>query len=205
MADPHLGVAQAQALAVALGQGSGFFHPVNRSHLPGRAVAGQGQGNRTGTGAKVEDLGWRGGLQLEGRLDQQFGIRPRDQGMRRHFQVDLPEALLPEDVGHRLAATPTLQVIGVGLGIFAADDSLGPGVQVAARLADGSSQQQFGIQPLGGRFGQLRVAQQAGDDGHQSPRAASWSAWYSASSGSITASTPPLRMSSSEYKVRLIR
>ncbi|MNV81785.1 hypothetical protein D3C71_1754710 [compost metagenome] len=112
-------------------------------------------------------------MQLQRGFHQQFGIGAWNQGVRRHFQVELPEALLTENVGHRLASAAARQVTRVGLGGFAADDTLGPGVQVAARLADGRGQQQLGIQTLAGRPRQLRVAQQAGNDGHQSPSAAS--------------------------------
>jgi len=73
--------------------------------------------------------------------------------MRGHFQIDLPEALLAQDIGHRLPFPAPLQVAGVGLGSFAADDALWPCVQITARLAKRRRQQQLGIQALGRRIG----------------------------------------------------
>src|SRR5690606_30233347 len=186
--------------------------------------------------------------QVERSFHQQLGIRARNQGVRRHFQIQTPEALMAEDIGHRLALAAALQtrlkqrqLIGIRL-------TLGPGPQIAARLVQRGRQQQLGVQPWRGRVGQISGIEQGFDAGHislvarmqsgkyvpglhpgygsaasgtrsvgramrtamtssetQSPSAASWSAWYSASSGSITASTPPAMISLSEYRVRLMR
>jgi hypothetical protein len=71
----------------------------------------------------------RGRQQFQRGFHQQLGVRTRDQRVRRHFQVELPEPLLAQDVGHRLAAAAALQVVGERQRRFAADDALRPGVQ----------------------------------------------------------------------------
>ncbi len=146
MAAQHRGVIQMQALAVAFGQGHGFQHAIHGSHVPGRTLAGQGQGNRATASAQVEDLGGCGRQQLQRGLHQQLGVRARDQRVRRNFQVELPETLLAEDVRHRLTAAAALQILGEGQRRFARHDALRPGVQEAAGLAQRGGQQQFGIQ-----------------------------------------------------------
>jgi hypothetical protein len=75
--------------------------------------------------------------------------------VRCHFQVELPEALLAEDVGHGLAGTTALQVVGKGQRVFTADDFFRPGVQVAAGLAQGGGQQQFHVQARSRRVRQV--------------------------------------------------
>ncbi|MCY1437055.1 hypothetical protein D9M71_532040 [compost metagenome] len=192
------GIVQPEPGAVALGELHGGGYPVHAHDLPARAFAGQGQRDGAGAGAEVQHLGGTFRQQRQGAFHQQFGVGTRDQGVRCHFQVKTPETLVAEDVGHRLAAATTLQEGGVTLGHVSGDHSLRPGVQEAARLAQGSGQQQFRVEARGGRVRQAGLIEETGDDSHaQSPRAASWSAWYSASSGSITASTPPAMMSSS--------
>ena len=88
-------------------------------------------------------------------LHQQLGVRARDQRVRRHFQIKLPETLLTEDVSHWLTATAALQILGKFQRRFARNDALGPGVQKTAGLAQRSGQQQFGIQARGGRIRQV--------------------------------------------------
>ncbi len=73
--------------------------------------------------------------------------------MRGHFQVDLPEALLAQDIGHGLSVPAPLQIAVVSLGSVAADDAFWPGVQITARFAKRRRQQQLGIQALGRRIG----------------------------------------------------
>jgi len=151
MTAQHGGVVQVQALAIALGQRDGFLHAIHGGDLPRRALAGQGQGNCAAAGAQVEHPGRGDRQQLQRGLYQQLGVRARDQGVRCDFQVELPETLLAQNIGHRLAATTALQVPGKFERRFTWYDALRPGVQKAPGLAQGRSQQQLCVQARGGR------------------------------------------------------
>ncbi|MCY1238712.1 hypothetical protein D9M72_514660 [compost metagenome] len=142
-----------QALAIAFGQGHGFQDTIHGSDAPGRTLAGQGQGNRAAARAKVEYLGRCGRQQFQRGFHQQFGVGARDQRVRCHFQVQLPETLLAEDIGHRLTAAAALQILGERQRRFARHDALRPGMQETAGLAQGRRQQQFGIQTRRRRVG----------------------------------------------------
>ena len=65
-----------------------------------RKLVGDRQGDRATAGADVEDI-LR--LQLQRDLDEQLGLRPRDQDPPVDDQLDPPESLAAQDVGHRLA------------------------------------------------------------------------------------------------------
>ncbi|MNP39445.1 hypothetical protein D3C76_1330210 [compost metagenome] len=86
--------------------------------------------------------------------------------MRCDFQVEFPETLLAKNVGHRLTAAATLQIVGEGQRRFARHDAFRPGVQEAAGFAQRRRQQQLGIQARRGRVGQIGRAQQTGNDRH---------------------------------------
>ena len=64
----------------------------------------QRQGDRARAGPDVADP--RAARQVERRLDEVLGLRPRDQHARVDVELDRPEALAAEDVGDRLAVAP---------------------------------------------------------------------------------------------------
>ncbi|MNR22802.1 hypothetical protein D3C85_1397770 [compost metagenome] len=86
--------------------------------------------------------------------------------MRGHFKVQLPETLLAKNVGDRLTGTTPLQIGRKSMRCFAADDTFRPGVQIAAALAQGGSQQQLDIQARGRGVGQFCATEQAGNNRH---------------------------------------
>lgn len=94
-------------------------------------------------------------------------VSGRDQSVRCYFQVEFPEALLAEDIGHRLAAAAALQVAGKGQRVFAAADDLSGQVSGSCAICPGQRPAATRVQaPWQSGRSAARAAQQAGDDGH---------------------------------------
>jgi len=93
--------------AEALGVGAGDFQRraggVGGEQLAARQLVGDRQRDRARTGADVEHPARP---QLQRQLDQQLGLRPRDQYPPVDLELDVPEPLAPEDVRHRLPPQP---------------------------------------------------------------------------------------------------
>ena len=86
--------------------------------------------------------------------------------MRRDFQVQAPEALATEDVGHWLTGDAARQVEVKEVMGLAADHTFRPGPQEAARFAQRGGEQQLGIQARAGRVRQMRLVEQGHDGCH---------------------------------------
>ena len=139
------GIGQFKASAITFGQRHRLRYTVHTGQTPRRALAGQGQGNRPCTGTEIEQCSRCSGQQREHSLHQQFSVGPRNQGVRRHFQIKVPKALLAKDIGHRLTGLSPRQHRLIAFKRLSLHLTLRPGVQVAARPAQNVSKQQFSV------------------------------------------------------------
>ena len=70
-----------------------------------RAIAGNGERDGTRAGAQIGNAEFdTEGDAGQRKFDQQFGFGTRDQHIRRHQQIECPEAAMANQVGDRLAA-----------------------------------------------------------------------------------------------------
>jgi hypothetical protein len=98
--------------------------------VPERSLGRQGRGDGAAAGAEIGDAQRRARRQLlERDLDQQLGLRTRDQGGGRHAQLQAPERLSTADIGDGLAAQATAEECVEALARLGCDRLLGPGDQ----------------------------------------------------------------------------
>ena len=132
---------------------------VHGHHLCARAFLRDGKGNRTTAGAKIGNT--HGGTDRHARqrlFNQQLGLGAWNQCCWCHQQIQRPEALVAQQVGHRLANDSALQQGFEACQLGIAQPVIGMREQPAARAPHGMRQQDVGISridPLA-RMGQQR-------------------------------------------------
>ena len=73
-----------------------------------RPLACDGERDRAGPAAEIENFGVRVGVDAEQRkLDQKLGLRPRDQYVGRHFEIETVELAPASEICDRLAIAPS--------------------------------------------------------------------------------------------------
>ena len=113
------------------------------------------QGHRARSGPHVGDPGRafraRAGRQESERLlDQGFGVRPRYQHGRPHLEVEAPEFLATQEVGHRLARQAPFHEAPVLGQLALAEWLVEVRVELDPRAVEGARRQQLGVEARAG-------------------------------------------------------
>ena len=99
---------QAQSLDVAGRQRQRALRGVDGVDGGVRQASRQGDGYRAAAGANVGDGAGAARSDAKSFVDEQLRLRPWDEGVRRHLQVDAVELLVADDVGGRFVGEAAL-------------------------------------------------------------------------------------------------
>ena len=119
--------------------------PVDTGHDEIRALIPQRERDRAAAGPPVEH---RPALRrdLDRPLHEQLRLGPRHQHRRRHRQLDPAEPAAPDDVGHRLAGSPSRDERAVRVRLGCGEGTLVVGVERDPLDPEHGGQQHFGVQ-----------------------------------------------------------